>query len=71
MATKVAWDTNKDENQKDTPGITREKFLYHISRSSYEKNWGHEYKNLGFKAKFLAFFFRLVPKIGPFSAIIR
>lgn len=67
MATKVAWDTNKDEIQKDAPGITREKFLYHISRSSYEKNWGHKYKNPGFKAKFLAFFFRLVPKVGPFS----
>jgi hypothetical protein len=66
-ATKVAWDTNKDEIQKDIPGITKQKFLYHISRSSYEKNWGHEYKTPGFKDRLLAFLFRLVPKIGPFS----
>jgi Zinc dependent phospholipase C len=64
-ATKVAWDSKKDQIQKDIPGITREKFLYHISRSSYEKNWGRKYQTPGFKAKFLAFFFRLVPKIGP------
>jgi zinc dependent phospholipase C len=66
-ATKVAWDTNKDQIQKDVPGITREKFLYHISRSSYEKNWGRKYQKPSFKDKLLAFFFRLVPKIGPFS----
>ncbi len=66
-ATKVAWDTNKDQIQKDIPGITRQKFLYHLSRSSYEKNWGRKYQKPGFKVQLLAFFFRLVPKIGPFS----
>ena len=66
-ATKVAWETNKDQIQKDTPGITKEKFLYHISRSSYEKNWGRQYQKPGFKDTLLAFLFRLVPKIGPFS----
>jgi hypothetical protein len=65
-ATKVAWDSKKDQIQKDVPGITREKFLYHISRSSYEKNWGQKHRTPGFKARFLEFFFRLVPKIGPF-----
>ncbi|MGD0402614.1 MAG: zinc dependent phospholipase C family protein [Candidatus Acidiferrales bacterium] len=66
-ATKVAWETNKDQIQKDIPGITKEKFLYHISRSSYEKNWGRKYQKPGFKDSLLAFLFRLVPKIGPFS----
>jgi len=66
-ATKVAWDTNKDQIQKDIPGITKQKFLYHISRSSYEKNWGRKYQKPGFKVEFLAFLFRLVPKVGPFS----
>jgi hypothetical protein len=66
-ATKVAWETNKDQIQKDIPGITKEKFLYHISRSSYEKNWGRQYQKPGFKDSLLAFLFRLVPKIGPFS----
>jgi uncharacterized protein YdaT len=66
-ATKVAWETNKDQIQKDIPGITKQKFLYHISRSSYEKNWGRKYQKPGFKVEFLAFLFRLVPKVGPFS----
>ena len=66
-ATKVAWETNKDQIQKDIPGMTKEKFLYHISRSSYEKNWGRQYQKPGFKDTLLAFLFRLVPKIGPFS----
>jgi len=66
-ATKVAWETNKDQIQKDIPGITKQKFLYHISRSSYEKNWGQKYQKPGFKVEFLAFLFRLVPKVGPFS----
>ena len=66
-ATKVAWETNKDQIQKDIPGITKQKFLYHISRSSYEKNWGRKYQKPGFKVELLAFLFRLVPKVGPFS----
>ena len=66
-ATKVAWETKKDQIQKDIPGVTKQKFLYHISRSSYEKNWGRKYQKPGFKVELLAFFFRLVPKIGPFS----
>ena len=66
-ATKVAWETNKDQIQRDIPGITKQKFLYHISRSSYEKNWGRKYQKPGFKVEFLAFLFRLVPKVGPFS----
>jgi hypothetical protein len=66
-ATKVAWEIKKDQIQKDIPGVTRQKFLYHVSRSSYEKNWGQKYQKPGFKAQLLAFFFRVVPKIGPFS----
>jgi hypothetical protein len=66
IATKVAWETNKDQIQKDIPGMTKEKFLYHLSRSSYEKNWGRKYQKPGFRAGLIAFFFRWVPKIGPF-----
>ncbi len=66
--TKVAWQTKKDEIQKDIPGITKKKFLYHISRASYEKQWDAHYQKPGFGAKLLAFLFRLIPKIGPFSA---
>ena len=42
--TKVAWQIKKDEIEKTNPGITREKFLYTLSRSAYEKEWGRDYR---------------------------
>ena len=36
-ATRVAWDLKKDDISRDSPGITRNKFLYNLSRASYEK----------------------------------
>ena len=38
--TRVAWDLKRTELQKEIPGITRKKFLYNLSRSSYEKELG-------------------------------
>ena len=65
--TKVAWETKRDQIEKASPGITREKFVYQISRADYEKEWGKEYEKPGALDKTLALFFRVVPKVGPFS----
>jgi hypothetical protein len=67
--TRVAWQIKKEEIQKEVPGITRKKFLYNLSRSSYEKNWGSTYVKPGFGSQVLAFFFRIVPRVGPFKAL--
>ena len=67
--TQVAWSLKKDQLQKEIPGITRTKFLYNLSRSSYEKEWGTEYQKPGFGTKLLTFLFRTIPKFGPFKAI--
>lgn len=67
--TKVAWETKRDEIEKATPGITREKFVYRLSRADYEKEWGKEYDKPGAFDKTLALFFRIVPKVGPFAAL--
>ena len=67
--TRVAWQIKKQEIMKDAPGITRKKFLYNISRSSYEKNWGTTYPKPGRRSQVLAFFFRIVPRVGPFKAL--
>jgi len=67
--TKVAWQIKKDEIEKSNPGITREKFLYTLSRSGYEKEWGKEYSRPGPGTRVLAFVFRIIPKIGPFRAL--
>ncbi|MHB8541170.1 MAG: zinc dependent phospholipase C family protein [Candidatus Acidiferrales bacterium] len=67
--TKVAWQTKKAEIEKETPGVTRRKFIYNLSRSSYRKSWNEKYRRPGFGARFLAFLFRVIPKIGPFKAL--
>lgn len=65
--TKVAWELKKDEIQKTKPGITREQFLYNLTRADYEKEFGSEYEKPGFFAKSTAWLFRVMPKIGPFK----
>jgi hypothetical protein len=69
QATKIAWETKKDDIEKLTPGIAREKFVYNLSRASYEKEWGSQYEKPGFFARTMALFFRVVPKVGPFKAV--
>jgi len=67
--TRVAWELKKDDIEKTIPGITREKFLYNLSRASFEKEWGKNYKEPGFGTKVIAFLVRVVPKIGPFRVL--
>ena len=67
--TRVAWQIKKQEIRKDAPSVTRKNFLYNLSRSSYEKNWGSTYKRPGIRSKILAFLFRIVPKVGPFRPL--
>jgi hypothetical protein len=68
-ATRIAWDLKKDDIQKDQPGITRTKFLYNLSRASYEKNWGKKYTPPTFGERFLALLTRILPKIGPLKVL--
>ncbi|MEN6607470.1 MAG: zinc dependent phospholipase C family protein [Bryobacteraceae bacterium] len=67
--TRVAWQIKKQEIRKDAPSITRKTFIYNLSRSSYEKNWGATYRRPGIRSKVLATLFRIVPKAGPFRAL--
>jgi hypothetical protein len=67
--TKVAWQMKSQEIRKDDPSITRKKFLYNLSRSSYEKNWGATYERPTARSKILTVFFRIVPRSGPFKAL--
>ena len=68
-ATKVAWQLKKDDIAKSDPTLTRQKFLYHLSRASFNKNWGKKYEKPGFGTKFLAFLIRIFPKIGPLKTL--
>jgi Zinc dependent phospholipase C len=64
-ATRIAWTLKKDDIQKGVPGITKNKFLFNLSRASYEKKWGRNYQRPSFGEKFLAFLSKFLPKIGP------
>jgi hypothetical protein len=68
-ATRVAWVLKKKDIQRDLPGMTQRKFLYNLSKASYEKEWGRKYQRPGFGTSFLAFVIRLIPKIGPLRAL--
>jgi hypothetical protein len=67
--TRVAWQIRKQEIRKDAPSATRQNFLYNLSRSSYEKNWGATYTKPGIRSKTLAYILRVVPKVGPFRPL--
>ena len=67
--TRVALLSRRDEIVKDTPNFSRKKFLYYLSRANYEKEWGSVYRKPGIGTRILAFFLRIIPKVGPFSAV--
>ena len=68
-ATRIAWHLKRKSIQKDAPGITKKKFLYNLSRASYEKQWGKNYQQPTGKEKFMAFLVRILPKIGPLRVL--
>jgi hypothetical protein len=68
-ATRIAWSLKKDEILKDEPSMTKRKFLYNLSRATYQKNWGNRYQPPTFDERLLAFLARVVPKIGPLKVL--
>jgi Zinc dependent phospholipase C len=68
-AVRVAWVLKKDEIQRDAPGTTRKKFLYNMSKASYQKQWGKNYDRPGRGARLMAHVIALVPKVGPLKAL--
>jgi hypothetical protein len=69
QATRIAWTLKKDDILKDQPSLTKRKFLYNLSRASYEKNWGKDYQKPTFFERFLAFLVKLFPKVGPLKVL--
>ena len=68
-ATRIAWSLKQKDIQKDQPGMTKRKFMYNLSRASYEKEWGKKYEQPTGGEKFLAFLTKLLPKIGPLRVL--
>jgi hypothetical protein len=67
--TRVALRTHKKDMMREEPSFSKRKFLYRLSRSDYEKNWGKEYTKPGFGTRVLSVLLHYLPKIGPFKAM--
>ena len=67
--TQVALQVHKKELIRETPDFARRKFLYRLSRSSYEKEWGKDYVKPGRGTRILATLLRYMPKVGPFKGL--
>ena len=67
--TQVALQTHKKEMMRETPNFARRKFLYRLSRSDYEKQWGKDYVKPGVGTRILSTLLRYMPKVGPFKGL--
>jgi hypothetical protein len=67
--TRVALQTHKKELIRETPNFAKQKFLYRLSRSGYEKEWGKDYVKPGIGVRVLSTLLRYIPKVGPFKGL--
>jgi hypothetical protein len=67
--TQVALQTHKKELMRETPDFAKRKFLYRLSRSDYEKQWGKDYKKPGVGTRILSTLLRYMPRVGPFKGL--
>jgi len=67
--TRVALQTHKKELMRETPNFAKRKFLYRLSRSDYERQWGKDYVKPGLGTRILSTLLRFMPKVGPFKGL--
>ncbi len=67
--TQVALQTHKKELMHERPNFAKRKFLFRLSRSDYEKQWGKDYVKPGLGTRILSTLLRYMPKVGPFKGL--
>jgi hypothetical protein len=67
--TQVALQTHKKELMQETPDFAKQKFLYRLSRSDYEKEWGKDYMKPRLGTRIVSSLLRYMPKVGPFKGL--
>jgi len=67
--TQVALQTHKKDLMHETPDFAKRKFLYRLSRSDYERQWGKDYVKPGVRTRMLSILLRYMPKVGPFKKL--
>src|SRR5271168_1530791 len=60
--TQVALQTHGKDMMRETPNFAKQKFLYRLSRSNYEKEWGKDYVKPGLGTRILSTLLRYMPK---------
>ncbi len=67
--TQVALQTHKKDLIRETPNFAKQKFLYRLSRSDYEKQWGKDYVKPGVGTRILSMLLRYMPRVGSFKGL--
>jgi hypothetical protein len=67
--TQVALQTHKKDLMRETPDFAKRKFLYRLSRSDYERQWGKDYVKPGVGTRILSTLLRYMPRVGPFKGL--
>ena len=67
--TRTAWRDKREEIERLTPGVQENAFVFSYTRAQYEQEFGSNYRRRGFVARVVAFFYRLLPKIGPLKSL--
>jgi hypothetical protein len=67
--TTAAWRDKKDEILKIWPDADREHMVFAYTPLDFEATYGLDYQKPGKRARFLAFVYRLVPKVGPLKPL--
>jgi Zinc dependent phospholipase C len=62
--TEVALATRKPKVAHERQDVAKKEFVYHLSRTDYEKQFGNKYRRPGIFARILGFLIKLVP-FGP------
>jgi len=67
--TRVAWRDKHEEIERLTPGVQQNAFVYRYTQRQFEQEFGADYQRPGLFARFVAFLYKLVPKIGPLKPL--
>jgi len=67
--TRVALVAYGKQLKAEDPSFNKKLFIYRLKQSDYRKLYGRGYQKPGIGAHIVAFFVKIVPKIGPFRAL--
>ena len=68
-ATGIAWRLYRSDIQRLAPKATKAEFVYELPRTDFEKEFGKTFREPGYFTRFIAFFVKLVPNVGPFKRL--